>query len=327
MRCILSENSLGISFDKNGVCNFCTDVNTTAKLPYLGDNSNTERLFKRIISAIRKRNKPKNAYDCLVLCSGGKDSVMLLWHAVKDFKLNPLVYTYDNGFIGQGIIDNLRRTTEHLGVDWLIFKPNDILKRAYYHFLRSPYRKKVSICVLCNLLKGGFFDSVKKILTGFNIPLLLDGRSKFKDFQGVDRQFDLAREFLDSNKSSFRIKNSDAEKAWHGRRFFSGIHLSPWRIFRQNPQKDISFLKRELGWRPPQQSWPVDSSNCRLTLLEGYLCHLYSIPDNPYEHEFSLQIRNGEISRDKALSNFNHLINIAQLKELLAEFDLNISNL
>ena len=81
-KCILPDNYVGISFDDDGVCNFC---NERKDHQYLGK----EKLKEEINSIFLKY--PDRKYDCVVGLSGGRDSTYLLWYVVNEMNINPII--------------------------------------------------------------------------------------------------------------------------------------------------------------------------------------------------------------------------------------------
>ena len=70
--CILPKEYPDIHFNEDGVCNYCQNYKQT--------NSLGEKALKEILNSKRNQNSP---YDCVVPISGGKDSVFILYYAVK----------------------------------------------------------------------------------------------------------------------------------------------------------------------------------------------------------------------------------------------------
>jgi len=54
--------------------------------------------------------------------SGGKDSTFTLRVLKEDFSSNELAFTFDNGFLPEQTVQNIRRVTETLGTDHILYK-------------------------------------------------------------------------------------------------------------------------------------------------------------------------------------------------------------
>ena len=71
-RCVLPETFPGISFDDDGVCNFCRAFKGREKLET--SKSKYRSRFEKLIEEKQK----SGGYDCLMAYSGGKDSTYTL---------------------------------------------------------------------------------------------------------------------------------------------------------------------------------------------------------------------------------------------------------
>ena len=87
-RCVMDTSAPDISFDADGVCNYCTEFLAT-RARYLRDDpvARQDRL-DAVLSEIRAAGRGKS-YDCVVGVSGGVDSSWTLALAV-DLGLRPL---------------------------------------------------------------------------------------------------------------------------------------------------------------------------------------------------------------------------------------------
>jgi len=108
--CLFDEEIAEI---KDGVCNYCLLQEQLAK--NAGD-------FAPVINEIRKKTKGKK-YDSLIGISGGADSSILLYMAVKLWKLNPLVIHFDNRWNTPEADHNMKVLTDHLNVNFIKFYP------------------------------------------------------------------------------------------------------------------------------------------------------------------------------------------------------------
>ncbi|MCJ7762148.1 hypothetical protein MUP38_01680, partial [Candidatus Bathyarchaeota archaeon] len=70
----MPETFPGISFDEEGVCNYCRDY---TKVSVLG-----EEALKQELSKYQGKGEK---YDCLVPISGGRDSSFTLYQIVKKY--------------------------------------------------------------------------------------------------------------------------------------------------------------------------------------------------------------------------------------------------
>lgn len=113
-RCVQDSTVPGISFDKDGVCNFCHFHDLLCDI--FPNDKRGEQKLNRIFDEIRAKGKGKK-YDCVVGVSGGRDSTYLLWKVVKDWKLRPLAVHFNDGFDNPVAGENMLNSVRKLGVE------------------------------------------------------------------------------------------------------------------------------------------------------------------------------------------------------------------
>jgi len=105
-KCILPETYPGITFNEEGICNYCLEYKPEINVK--GQES--------LVQVIRSHPNP-GPYDCIVPVSGGKDSSFILYYIVKELKLKPLALSYNSGFQHPIAEENVRNACKILGVD------------------------------------------------------------------------------------------------------------------------------------------------------------------------------------------------------------------
>src|SRR5579862_7651231 len=78
-RCIYDERTASISFDADGVCNYCRQIDRLAEEYGTGTDAGRAKL-DAIIHEIKRAGKRKR-YDCVIGVSGGTDSSYLVYMA------------------------------------------------------------------------------------------------------------------------------------------------------------------------------------------------------------------------------------------------------
>ena len=109
-RCILPETFPGISFDSDGICNYCINHKP---IKVLGKDA-----LQKKISYYRGKGKK---FDCIVPFSGGRDSTYVLCQMVKKYHMKVLSLTVDSGAILPEGYENIKNAAEELNVPhiWL----------------------------------------------------------------------------------------------------------------------------------------------------------------------------------------------------------------
>ncbi len=113
-RCIYDERVSAISFDKEGICNYCHQIEKLKKEYGTGKKKGNDNLQK-IIQKIKKTSKHKK-YDCIIGVSGGTDSSYMLYLA-KKWGLKPLAVHYDNTWNSSIATQNIRKVLSALDID------------------------------------------------------------------------------------------------------------------------------------------------------------------------------------------------------------------
>ncbi len=104
-----------ISFDRDGVCNYCTDFLARSGHILHEDSMTRQARLDSCVARIRKAGQGR-PYDCVVGVSGGVDSSWVLVTAMK-WGLRPLAVHMDNGWNSELAQNNIANLIRGLGVD------------------------------------------------------------------------------------------------------------------------------------------------------------------------------------------------------------------
>lgn len=118
-RCIYDSHVSAITFDEEGVCNYCRQVEDMER-QYGTGSPRGMAVLEKILDEIKQAGRGKR-YDCIIGVSGGTDSSYLLLKA-KEWGLRPLAVHYDNSWNTDVAEENIRRVTEALGIDLFTYK-------------------------------------------------------------------------------------------------------------------------------------------------------------------------------------------------------------
>ena len=112
-KCILDDiNDKDISFDTNGVCNYCLEFESRKK-----NYTFTELEEKKNIEEIKKKlTNTKSKYHAIIGLSGGVDSSYVCYLAHK-MGLNCLLIQMDNGWNSELSQNNIANLVRGLGLD------------------------------------------------------------------------------------------------------------------------------------------------------------------------------------------------------------------
>ncbi len=113
-RCIYDETIPYITFDENGVCNYCHQYDVMDKEYPVGELG--EAKLREIAAQIKKDGRGKK-YDVVIGVSGGCDSSYMLYLAKEKLGLRPLAAHFDNTWNSRIAVENIYNVTKKLDID------------------------------------------------------------------------------------------------------------------------------------------------------------------------------------------------------------------
>ena len=105
-KCVMDKSASEITFDENGICNFCRQAEKALK-----EIKNSIPVFKYGF---------RRSYDCIIGLSGGIDSSYALTKIIQ-MGLRPLCFSVDNGWNDPIADENIMRLVEGLEVPFYRF--------------------------------------------------------------------------------------------------------------------------------------------------------------------------------------------------------------
>lgn len=293
-RCILDATISNITFDKNGVCNFCHIHDEMAKQYPKGKEA--AKKLADIVRKIKKTGEGKK-YDCVVGVSGGRDSTYLLYVA-KKLGLRPLAVHFDNGWNSVIAVANIKKALEKYHIDLETWVVNwDEFKDIQKSFLKastSDAEIPTDVGIHTALHYYAAKENIKYILNGHSfrtegiMPMewtYMDGRY----IASVQKKF--------GQKKLKTFPNFYMKDLFYYT-FFKKIKTIPLLNYVPYNQEEVGkILKKELGW--------VYYGGHH---HENYYTHFfqsYYLPQkfgiDKRKIELSALIRSGQITRPKAL--------------------------
>ena len=175
-KCVLPINFPFITFDNDGICNFCTNY----QKKYLKFEQNDSiKNFKKILNEYKDK---KNKINCIIPLSGGRDSCYGLHLAVKELKVAPITFTYDWGLVTDLARRNISRMCSILNVENIIVADNIEKKRSYVKKNILAWLKKPHLGMV-NLFNAGdkhFYKFLEKIKFQNDVNLNIWSYSPFE---------------------------------------------------------------------------------------------------------------------------------------------------
>lgn len=298
-RCVLPGDGPDLSLDATGLCPLCR-AEQASKRPTPPAEADLVKLLGK--------HKGKGEHDCLMLCSGGADSLAALHLAVRRFKVRPLVVTIDQGFAAAGALENVERAAARLDVDWLATRTVDAWP-LYRQVLES--RSPAPLGALTALVTTAL---ACRTAERFELDLLLTGATPGQPsqpggaagllaaatplpsigkaiFDALDAGRRLSKRLEDLPRSTEELR-----KKYKKKQLISPFTWVPL------PAADRQRLAEELGWKPLPGGVPHGSASCRLDPLATFL----AVRRHGLSHhhlEVAARVRAGDLPREPALAD------------------------
>jgi len=313
-KCVLPETMPYISFDDQGVCNYCKNYKLR----------NNPKPKEELFGLVERYRGAKGA-DCIVPFSGGRDSCWALHLIVKELKLKPITYTYDWGMVTDLGRRNISRMCAQLGVENIIVA-DDISKKRHNiamnlrAWLKSPHLGMISI-----LTAGDkhFFRHVETVKKQTGIQLNLWGVNPLEithfkaGFLGVPPDFEEKHVYMHGiskqlNYQWLRFKAMLKSPGYFNPSIWDTISGEYYRSFTE--KSDYYHIFDYWRWDEnicnetlKQYDWEI-APDTKTTWRIGdgtaaFYNYIYYIVAGFTEHDTfrSNQIREGQLSREKAL--------------------------
>lgn len=305
-RCIIDTTAPGVTFDEQGICNFCKVHDRLEKRFPLNEES--RKKLNRIFEEIKRQGKNKK-YDCIVGISGGRDSTYHLYLMKKVFRLRPLAVHFNDGFGNPVAGENMVKATEKLGVDLKTitsdWRESKDLKIAFLKSSTPDLEQATDVGIATALYSAAVQEDVKYILLGQSFrtegiaPLswnYLDG----KYLNSVHRQFGFVplRKWKPKDPGfNLTLPCLLYYTFWKGIKVLPPLYYLPY----VRPEAE-EILKKELEWVYPGAKYYDD-------LYQSLMTYVYRVKFNIDRRKFnySALVRSGQMPREEALERVKQI--------------------
>jgi N-acetyl sugar amidotransferase len=307
-KCVLPDTRPGIMIGDEGICNACTGFD------HKNENvrwDEREQAFKKIVESAIARKKD---YDCLIPVSGGKDST---WQVLKCLKygLKPLAVTWKTPVrteLGQKNLNNL----VSLGVDHIDYQINPKVEKK---FLYKALERFGAVAIPMHM---AMFNIPSTLAVRLDIPLIIWGENSAEEYGTYDEGLK-GFEMNDRWFRNFGVTNGTTAKDWicddltekemtpyfspdsselkerNIKAIFLG-HFFKWDVeITLKSALDNGFKVREEG--PMMGYYNYADIDDEFMPIHHYL-KWYKFGITRLFDNLSLEIRNGRMSRKKALN-------------------------
>ena len=175
-KCLLPSTMPLISFDHDGVCNYCHNY-----------KKGEHRGLTALNEALKPYKSGSNKPNCIVSFSGGRDSCYALHYVKNVLKLNPIAYSYDWGMLTDLGRRNQARMCGKLGVEHLLVSADIQQKRNYIRQNVLAWLKKPELGMIPLFMAGDkqYFYYLNKLKqeTGIDLVIYADNFLEKTDFK------------------------------------------------------------------------------------------------------------------------------------------------
>jgi glucosamine--fructose-6-phosphate aminotransferase (isomerizing) len=318
-KCILPETMPYITYDENGVCNYCHNYKIR----------NEPKPIEQLNSLL-ERYRRVDTDDCIIPFSGGRDSCYALHLAINELSLKPITYTYDWGMVTDLGRRNISRMCSELGVENIIIAADIKKKRHNIRRNLSAWLKNPNLGMLSILTAGDkhFFKHVDTVKRETGLSLNIWGINPLEithfkaGFLGVPPDFAETRVYNSKwgkqiNYQLLRLKAMIASPGYFNTSLVDTLSGEYYRTFAKKEDYYHAFdywkwdeneldtlLINEYGWElatDTTTTWRIGDGTA------AFYNYVYYTVAGFTEHDTfrSNQIREGDISRERALELAN----------------------
>ena len=299
-KCIYDERVNAITFDEEGVCNYCKQIDDMSEMFGTGKEKGINT-FNEIISNVKKAGKGKK-YDCVLGVSGGTDSSYLLYLMKEKWGLRPLAAHYDNTWNSAIATENIRKVTTALGIDLYTHVTDN--KEADDIF-KAFFKASVAEIEASTDLAGA--ETMLRAAAKFNIKYIFEGHSFITE--GITP---VGRNYFDGKyiKSIHKMYGTMPMKTYPLMTFSRFIYttvvkrikrIRPFWYINYNKEDAREFLEKEYDWK----YYGGHHLENRMTAF----AHSYYFPkkfDTDFRNNtLSAKVRLNKMTREEAWKEYN----------------------
>jgi len=161
--CVLNSDVPGVTINENGVCNICQmDYIADSKLKY-------KKMMRKTLEFSEYIKSNKDMYDCMLMLSGGKDSLYVLSKLCEENDIRFLAYTLKHPYLTDDALCNLESVLKKYDFDHVYIRCKDEIYQMMYqtifrmktrYNLFDSHRMACHVCV-CFTIVSSYIYAVK----------------------------------------------------------------------------------------------------------------------------------------------------------------------
>lgn len=297
-RCIYDERTAYITFDDDGVCNYCHQIDVLTK-EYGTASEKGGKKFYKIIEEIKKAGEGKK-YDCIIGVSGGADSSYMLYLS-KKWGLRPLAVHYDNTWNTAIATENIRKVLTALDIDLYTHvtdnKEADDMFRSFFYADVSELDTGTDLALAEVMYRAAWKYKLNYVLEGHSFiteGITPVGRNYFdgKYIRSIHKMFGKLP------MKTYPLMTFSRFIFWS---MFAKIQkIRPFWYIDYNKEDARKFLQKEYDWKY--------YGGHHLENRSAAFCHSVYFPQkfntDMRNNTLSALVRNGKMDRKEALTEY-----------------------
>ncbi|QQU70381.1 N-acetyl sugar amidotransferase [Pseudomonas fluorescens] len=251
--CIMDTTDPSISFDVQGVCDYCHNFKDAISPNWHPDEKGEVELMA-IAQKIKENGKGKD-FDCIIGLSGGLDSSYAAYIAKEKMGLRPLLFHVDAGWNTDQAVSNIEKLVDGLGLDLYTDVINwEEMKDLQTSFFRSQIADQdlpQDAAFFSGLYKFAREHDIKYVLTGANYSTeCCREPEEWGGYPGIDKTLfkDIHRRFGKRKLKTFPLTDILIYKILYQRILGMEI-VKPLNLVPYIKQDAEATLERLYGWK------------------------------------------------------------------------------
>ena len=295
-----------ITFDHNGVCDFCNNFNNE-----IAPNWHTDVRGNLELQALAAKIKAEGVgkdFDCIIGLSGGLDSSYAAYVAKEKMGLRPLLFHVDAGWNTDQAVGNIEKLVNGLGLDLFTEVINwEEMKDLQVAFLRSQVSDQdipQDTAFFSALYKFARKHKIKYVLTGANYSTeCCREPEEWGAYPGIDKILinDIHAHFGQGSLKAFPIVDILTYKIYYqkilGMQIVKPLNFVPYIKIDAEDE-----LFRLFGW----QKFQHKHHESRFTRFYEDYWMPRKFGYHKRRAHFSSLILTGQMTRDEALDRISH---------------------
>lgn len=252
-RCIMDTSDPNISFNDEGICDYCQNYETNIVPSWHTDERGYQELLPTI-EKIKKEGKGK-PFDCIIGLSGGLDSSYCAYIAKEKLGLRPLLFHVDAGWNTDQAVHNIECLVDGLEselytevINWEEMKA---LQLAMFKSQIADQDLPQDAAFFCALYKFARKHKIKYVLTGGNYSTeCVREPEEWGGFPGIDVTLfnDINKKFGTKKLKSFPLVDVLTYKIIY--RYIYGMQvIKPLNHFPYIKAEAEKELNEKFGWK------------------------------------------------------------------------------